>query len=97
MFLVGTIACQNKTKEVATDAVPQVATVEFTVQGMSCQGCVQTVQSSALQVAGVTTAKASLEDTNAIVEFTTGQTDTVAIRKAIELNGYKVIAVKTVN
>jgi copper chaperone CopZ len=45
---------------------------------------------------GIDTVIVSLEKSNAIVTFKPQVTDTVGIRKAVELNGYKVTATKTV-
>lgn len=84
---------QNKEKE-QEESTPQITTVEFSVDGMHCMGCVETVQASARQLPGVEEASASLEDANARVVFDASQTDTTKIKEAIELNGYQVTAIR---
>jgi len=59
-------------------------------------GCVETVRSSIAQLEGIDTVSVSLEKSSAIVAFKPGKTDTLSIRKAVELNGYKVTSIKKI-
>ena len=89
-------SCQSGTKSNKDDAADLSAlTITMDIQGMSCNGCVETVQASVRQLGdGISSVKASLEENNAVIELDPSQVDTVTIRKAIELNGYKVLGVK---
>ncbi len=96
LIVISTLSCkQNKTTDQAIASAKPVS-IELTVTGMSCQGCVETVRSSIAQLQGIDTVIVSLEKTNALVTFKPQMTDTAGIRNAVELNGYKVTAIKKV-
>ncbi len=94
MLLLAVIACkQNKPAgEAAVNANPVV--VELSITGMSCMGCVETVRSSIAQLEGIDSVNVSLDKGNAFVTFKPQKTDSLSIRKAVELNGYKVTGIK---
>ncbi len=96
LFVLVLSGCNTGNKN-KTSEEPVITTVEISVDGMHCMGCVETVQASARQVAGVDSAFASLPEAMARVTFDASVTDTTAIRKAIELNGYKVTGIKSMN
>ena len=94
MIILSLAACkQNKPVNQADTSFKPVV-VELSVTGMMCQGCVETVRSSIAQLQGIDTVIVSLEKANAIVTFRPQKVDTVSIRKAVELNGYKVTGMK---
>lgn len=91
-----TFACkQNKTSDQAIASAKPVS-VEMSVSGMTCMGCVETVRSSIAQLEGIDTVSVSLDSARAYVIFKPQKTDTVSIRKAVELNGYKITSVKKI-
>jgi copper chaperone len=96
LLVIGTIACkQNKpTNQASADTNPVV--VELSISGMTCMGCVETVRSSIAQLDGIDTVSVSLDQANAVITFKPQKTDTLSIRQAIELNGYKVTGTKKV-
>jgi len=96
-LLLLAVACkQNKpANQAQTEARPVV--VELSITGMSCMGCVETVRSSIAQLEGIDTVSVSLDKANALVTFKPLVTDTMSIRKAVELNGYKVTGAKKVD
>ncbi len=96
LLVIATISCKHKNTENQAIASSKPIMVELSVTGMTCMGCVETVRSSIAQLQGIDTVIVSLEKSNAIVTFKPQVTDTVGIRKAVELNGYKVTATKTV-
>jgi len=94
VLMLAAFACkQNKPVSQADQSLKPV-TVELSITGMMCQGCVETVRSSIAQLQGIDTVNVSLDKANAIVTFKPDKTDTVCIRKAVELNGYKVKGIK---
>ena len=59
---------------------------------MTCNGCVATVEASVTQLGdGINSVKVDLDDAKAVIEFIPAEIDSVKIREAIELNGYKVL------
>lgn len=87
-------SCKSKQSGNAEKSEMKPVTVEMSVSGMHCMGCVETVRYSIAQLDGVDSVQVSLDKANAIVTFNPGRIDTVSIRKAVELNGYKVTGAK---
>ena len=94
IILVFSVSCQSKKAGNLEKSEMKPVTVEMSVSGMHCMGCVETVRSSIAQLDGIDSVRVSLEQANAFVIFNPGKVDTVAIRKAVELNGYKITGVK---
>ena len=88
------VSCQSKNEKSGNvDLTPVVITMD--VHGMSCNGCVETVKSSVEQLGeGINSVDVSLEKAQAVIEYVPAEVDSVKIRKAIELNGYKILSVK---
>lgn len=63
--------------------------VTIGVEGMSCGGCVLSVEKALASVRGVTRAKVSLEDKRAEVEG--GGLDPAALKDAVEAAGFDVL------
>lgn len=92
-----TFACKQNKSSDQTVASAKPVSVEMSVSGMTCMGCVETVRSSIAQLQGIDTVSVSLDSARAIVTFKPQMTDTVSIRKAVELNGYKITSVKKIS
>ena len=88
------VACKQNKPANQPDTSAKPVMVELSITGMKCMGCVETVRSSIAQLEGIDTVSVSLETAGAIVTFKPQKTDTVNIRKAVELNGYKVTGMK---
>ena len=69
----------------ATAAVPR----EFVIEGMTCQGCADSITSALTNVPGVKSAKVSLADKRAIVLADESKVSTETILTAIAVAGYK--------
>lgn len=81
---------ENKDKEVSSDPI----VMEMEIDGMTCNGCVGTVEASIKQMGeGITSVTVSLDSANAIVEYIPSKVDPEDIKKAVELNGYKVLKI----
>ena len=66
----------------------QTETLKIT--GMSCGGCVGTIEGALTAVPGVSSAKVSLANHEATVQFSEGQTSHQQLQSAIEKAGYGV-------
>lgn len=66
-------------------------TMELEVDGMTCEGCEQTVEKTVAALPGVKSVAASHVDKNAIIEFEDGKLDVAQVTKAIEGAGYEVV------
>ena len=67
-----------------------VHTETLKVTGMSCGGCVSTIEDALKAVPGVSSAKVSLANQEATVQFSEGQTSHEQLQSAIEKAGYGV-------
>lgn len=94
MLLLSLAACKQNRPADQAEAAAGPVMVEMSITGMTCMGCVETVRSSIAQLDGIDTVMVSLDKANAIVTFSPGKTDSLTIRKAVELNGYKVTETK---
>jgi copper chaperone len=64
-------------------------TVELKVQGMDCQGCVQSVTRMLNGVPGVAQVEVSLEAQRARVTYDPAKSGPAELKRAIERAGYK--------
>ncbi|MHC1706993.1 MAG: copper ion binding protein [Bacteroidales bacterium] len=68
-----------------------VKTVELKVEGMTCTGCENTIQTAVSELPGVSTIKADHLAGKATVAFDTTKTTVASIADAIKNAGYQVI------
>ncbi len=91
-FLLGgmafRLAADGMSAGVKQDSKP-AAVREFAVDGMMCQGCVDSITSALKAVPGVTSAEVSLADKKAVVSGDPAQAASEKIVAAIEAAGYK--------
>lgn len=67
--------------------------MEFKINGMTCQGCAEHVVFEVNKLAGILKANASFENGNALVEFDESKVSQSTIESAINSTGYKVVDV----
>ena len=79
---------QNSVKEESVN----IEFVETTINvgGMHCDMCVSSIEKGINELEGISFAKASLNDSTAIVKFDASKTDLARIEKAIEKRGYSI-------
>ena len=77
---------QQKTEPAADVANAQ--TVNLTVTGMTCMGCVNTIESALAESEGVISKSVTLEDSAAVVKFDPAKTDADKLVLAIRDAGY---------
>ena len=89
--LTSTISAQTETKSDET----KVETKTYSVEGMTCQGCVSSVESKLGKIDGVQTYKVDLERGEAVVEFDPEKVKSEDIEKEFEKSPYKVTVEET--
>ena len=62
--------------------------VEFHIQGMTCQGCVRSVETKLSKVPGVSSARVDLGAERATVEFDDARTNPDQMTAAVEQIGF---------
>lgn len=95
-LMIMSVSCgggkSTKVSETPESAVV-TATVDLSIEGMTCTGCENTICSSLEKIPGVKTVTASHTDGKATVEFEQGKVDTAALKAAVDAAGYKALKV----
>lgn len=68
-----------------------IQTTTLNIDGMTCDGCVKSVNNALQQVAGVQQANASLAQKHAVISFDDSQTNEADLKQAIEEAGFEVV------
>jgi copper chaperone CopZ len=97
------VSCNNagtkKSSTVVKSAVQQnvkTLAVELSIQGMTCLGCEQTIESGLTTIQGVKNVKAYFQNGKAFVEFVPEVADTMQLKKKITASGYIVVGIKSI-
>jgi copper chaperone len=69
-----------------------MTTLNLTVTGMSCMGCVNSVKNLLTALPGVSGVQVDLASGQVVVEHDPAQAGVAAIRQTIEDGGYQVVA-----
>ena len=85
----------DKLVKVVSESAKTVA-VEFAIQGMTCTGCEQTIQSGISSIKGVKQVKANFKNGKAFVEFLPDMADTIQMKEKIATSGYVVASIKSI-
>jgi len=98
VLFLALMACNNATKQDATSGkgskVQANKTITLAVEGMTCEGCENTVKESVEKLPGIESATASCKEKTAVVSFDSTQSSTADISKAITDVGYEVKGIK---
>ena len=89
-FLVSSCESEGEEKIETAPVQKELSKVEFDVTGMTCEGCVSTIDQTLKAVNGVESADVSLEDEHATVIFDASKTSVEDLKKAVEKVGYGV-------
>ena len=65
--------------------------LSFKVDGMTCGGCVKSIQNALNEQNGINTAKADLDNASVEVEYDSALIAAAAIKAAIETAGFDVV------
>ena len=99
MFGLILSSCNAPQKKTTTEDSGPAVMVEanLRVEGMTCDGCEQTVVNGVSLLAGIDSISANHEDSTAYVRFDASKTDLTKISEAIKSRGYEVVADTKVN
>ena len=96
------IGCSNSSPKKSAPEVKspvevnlKLVALELSIQGMTCTGCEQTIQSGLGTIQGVKHVKADFKEGKAYVEILPGQADTTRIRESITSAGYVLATIKS--
>ena len=81
----------NNNKEVVVVSQANVETLNFDIEGMTCNGCAAHVENEVNKLSGIISVTASYDNENATVTFDKSKTTKKDIEKAINSTGYKVV------
>ncbi len=97
-FACNNVGSKKSIKEVKppVEVYAKSVAVELSIQGMSCTGCEQTIQSGISSIDGVKQVKANYKNGKAYVEFIPGIADTVRMKEKITSAGYTLSGIKTI-
>ena len=85
----GTAESKNNEVQINSREANTSAPRYFAIEGMTCQGCVDTITTALTGIPGVRSAKVSLQDKRAIVFADESQVPTERVLTAITAAGYK--------
>jgi copper chaperone CopZ len=93
-ILVLTLSCKNTPQQTTETKKENTETVsmEIKIEGMTCNGCEQTIENAVSGLAGIESVEASFVNANAIVQIDPLKIDTNLIKTTINKTGYKTIA-----
>ena len=69
-------------------------TVDINIEGMTCNGCVQKVESTLKKVEGVSETSVTLASHSATVTYDVEKTNEESLTKAVNSTGFKAVSVK---
>ena len=72
------------------------ATIDLSIEGMTCTGCENTICSNIEKIPGVISVTASHTQGNAIIEYEPGKADTAKFKETVDGLGYKALKVTAV-
>jgi len=90
-YLVGAEQGKADRQAVPAPSAENAGTRQFAVEGMTCEGCVNTITQALKAVPGVRSATVSLADKRAVVDADPAQVPTERIIAAITEAGYKAV------
>jgi len=82
-------------KQTIVTGVKTVA-IELTIQGMTCTGCEQTIQTGISSIKGVKQVKATFKNGKAYIEYQPDVADTILMKEKILASGYHVSGIRSI-
>lgn len=89
-FLFIVFSCNNESAKSVKTGAADIERLEVSINGMTCTGCEQIIQSNVGKLDGIKSVKAEYTLNKAIIDFDSEIVDTAKIRTAITRSGYKV-------
>lgn len=88
---------KSKTQATMVAVIDNKQQVNFTLQGMTCEGCEEHVNTELSKVTGVLAYKTSYASKNSLVTFDKSKVDIKTIQAAINITGYTVKEYNLIN
>lgn len=95
-FMLLTVSCGGGKNQKADESPVQTATVELSIEGMTCTGCENTICTNLENLPGVKSVTASHTGGNAIIEYEPGKVDTIKMKETVDGLGYKAVKASAV-
>ncbi len=95
-FMLLSASCGGGKSQKAVETPAPTATVELSIEGMTCTGCENTICSNLEKLPGVKSVTASHTGGNAIIEFEPGKVDTIKMKETVDGLGYKAVKASAV-
>lgn len=92
-FMSLLVSCGGGKGTPAPETPAPTATIDLSIEGMTCTGCENTICGGLEKIPGVRSVTASFTDGMAIIEYEPGTVDTVKIKEAVDALGYKAVRV----
>lgn len=90
-FLLLISSCGGKSQKTENvNSLVEASMIEVSIEGMTCTGCEQKIQSGISGLEGIKSVKASHLQGKAIVEYFPDKVDTLKIKDAVKDAGYLV-------
>lgn len=93
------VSCKSNTNQEPESNKVKISTVQYEVliDGMTCTGCEQTIQTAVNGLDGIEKVTVSHEKGSAILEIQEGMFDSLTINSRISESGYTVTGFKNLN
>jgi copper chaperone len=94
LCILAITGCKNQLKDgnvtsgVEIDST-RLVTVKYSVEGMSCTGCENTINQAVMEIPGVTSATSSFTEKYTLVTFDSALVDMHQVKKAVDDKGYE--------
>ncbi len=95
-IMLFSVSCGGGKSQKATETPAATATIDLSIEGMTCTGCENTICSNIEKIPGVKSVTASHTNGNAIIEFEPGKVDTAKFRETVDGLGYKALKISPV-
>lgn len=92
LFLLIGFSCKNGSVKSAKTGTVDIKRIEVSINGMTCTGCEQIIESNVGKLDGIKSIEALYTLNKATIEFDAEIVDTAKIRTTITGSGYKVAA-----
>ncbi len=94
--MIFAVSCGGGKSQKPSETPAATATINLSIEGMTCTGCENTICSNLEKIPGVKSVTASHTNGNAVIEYEEGKVDTAKIKETVDGLGYKAVKVTPV-
>ncbi len=94
--MIFAVSCGGGNSKKAPETPAATATIDLSIEGMTCTGCENTICSNLEKIPGVKSVTASHTGGNAVIEYEEGKVDTAKIKETVNGLGYKAVKITPV-